>query len=90
MLWSLAKSIAGIGRAALFVSLCQAQSVRKCADSRDILIGTAVRPQVFSERAYAYTLAREFNVVEAEDAMIVVGAPARRANIRLYAGRPGG
>lgn len=36
---------------------------------RHMLIGTAVRPSLFSERAYSQTLAREFNMVEAEDAM---------------------
>ena len=34
-----------------------------------VLIGTAVRPSQLSESAYASTLAREFNMVEAEDAM---------------------
>jgi endo-1,4-beta-xylanase len=34
-----------------------------------VLIGTAVRPSQLSEQAYASTLAREFNMVEAEDAM---------------------
>jgi len=66
---SLVKSTLGICLAALFVSLCQAQSVRECAEGRGILIGAAVRPQLFSERAYSYTLAREFNLVEPEDAM---------------------
>ena len=66
---SLTKSTLGIGLAALFVSLCQAQSVRECAEGRGILIGTAVRPQFFSEHAYSYTLARGFNLVEPEDAM---------------------
>jgi endo-1,4-beta-xylanase len=34
-----------------------------------MLVGTAVRPSQLSEPAYASTLAREFNMVEAEDAM---------------------
>ena len=46
-----------------------AQSLRDCADARGILIGAAARPQLFSERLYAYTLARDFNLVEPEDAM---------------------
>jgi pectin methylesterase-like acyl-CoA thioesterase len=78
---SRAKSTLGIGLAALCVSLCPAQSVRECADSRGILIGTAVRPQLFSERAYPYTVARGFNLVEAEDAMKWWMAPARRGNL---------
>jgi len=44
-------------------------SLRQAADSAGILIGTAVRPSLFSETNYASTLAREFNMVEPEDAM---------------------
>jgi endo-1,4-beta-xylanase len=44
-------------------------SLRKEAESTGLLIGAAVRPFHFSEPAYASTLAREFNMVEAEDAM---------------------
>lgn len=33
------------------------------------MVGAAVRPEQLSERAYAETLAREYNMVEAEDAM---------------------
>ncbi len=45
------------------------QSLRQAADRAGILIGTAVRPSLFSETNYASTLAREFNMVEPEDAM---------------------
>lgn len=45
------------------------QSLRDAADSARVLIGTAVRPGLLSESAYAATLAREFNMVEPEDAM---------------------
>jgi len=34
-----------------------------------MLVSSAVRPPQLSEPAYASTLAREFNMVEAEDAM---------------------
>jgi endo-1,4-beta-xylanase len=34
-----------------------------------MLVGAAVRPSLFSEAAYSATLAREFNMVEPEDAM---------------------
>jgi endo-1,4-beta-xylanase len=51
------------------VSACLAQSLRQAADSTSILIGTAVRPSQLSEPNYASTLAREFNMIEAEDAM---------------------
>jgi len=50
-------------------SVCCAQSLRQEADSAGLLIGAAVRPSQLSEPAYASTLAREFNMVEAEDAM---------------------
>ena len=45
------------------------QTLRQAADRDGVLIGTAVRPTQLSEPAYASTLAREFNMVEAEDAM---------------------
>jgi endo-1,4-beta-xylanase len=48
---------------------CSAQSLRAYADKRGILIGTAVNPSLFSEEAYASTLAREFNMVEPENVM---------------------
>jgi endo-1,4-beta-xylanase len=51
------------------VSVCFAQSLRQAADRDGILIGTAVRPSQLSEATYASTLAREFNMIEAEDAM---------------------
>ncbi len=48
---------------------CAAQSLRKAADKAGVSIGTAVRSTQLSEPAYATTLAREFNMLEAEDAM---------------------
>jgi endo-1,4-beta-xylanase len=44
-------------------------TLRQAADRRHLLVGTAVRPSLFSEAAYSETLAREFNMVEPEDAM---------------------
>jgi len=44
-------------------------TLREAASSSGVLIGTAVRPSLFSEAAYAATLAREYNLVEPEDAM---------------------
>src|SRR5258708_38985770 len=44
-------------------------SLRAAADHAGILIGAAVRPEQLSEAAYASTLAREFNMVEPEDAI---------------------
>ena len=66
---NIARVLLAFGMASLFAPLCHAQPLRDCADSRGVLIGTAVRPQMFSERVYSYTLAREFNMVEPEDAM---------------------
>ncbi|MFZ0805814.1 MAG: endo-1,4-beta-xylanase [Candidatus Sulfotelmatobacter sp.] len=51
------------------VAAAPTQTLRQAADRAGILVGTAVRPSVFSEAAYSQTLAREFNMVEAEDAM---------------------
>jgi endo-1,4-beta-xylanase len=50
-------------------SACCAQSMRQEAENDAVLVGTAVRPSQLSEQSYASTLAREFNMVEAEDAM---------------------
>jgi endo-1,4-beta-xylanase len=44
-------------------------SLRREAERADLLLGAAVRPAQLSESAYASTLARQFNMVEAEDAM---------------------
>jgi hypothetical protein len=52
-----------------FVLLSPPQSPRQAADGAGVSIGTAVRPSLFSEAAYASTLARECNMVEPEDAM---------------------
>lgn len=53
----------------LLGSRCHAQSLRQGADAAHILIGTAVRPEQFSESLYSRTLAREFNLLEPENAM---------------------
>jgi endo-1,4-beta-xylanase len=44
-------------------------SLREAARNSGILIGAAARPAQLSELAYASTLAREFNMVEPEDAL---------------------
>lgn len=45
-------------------------TLRQAADHINLLVGAAVRPSLLlSEAAYSETLAREFNMVEAEDAM---------------------
>jgi endo-1,4-beta-xylanase len=52
-----------------FVLTSPAQNLRQAADHDGLLVSTAVRPSQLTEPAYASTLAREFNMVEAEDAM---------------------
>jgi endo-1,4-beta-xylanase len=45
------------------------QTLRESTQGSRILIGAAVRPSQLSEALYASTLAREFNMVEPEDAL---------------------
>jgi len=45
------------------------QPLRQAADRAGVLVGTAVRPSLFSEAAYSETPAREFNLIEPEDAL---------------------
>ena len=45
------------------------QSLREAAQVSGLLIGTAVRPTALSEPPYASTLAREFSMLEPEDAL---------------------
>lgn len=44
-------------------------ALRAAAEHAGLLVGTVVRPSLLSEAAYSATLAREFNMVEPEDAM---------------------
>jgi endo-1,4-beta-xylanase len=44
-------------------------TLRQAADRAGVLVGSAVRPSLFSEAAYSETLAREFNMLEPEDVM---------------------
>ncbi|MGO8795635.1 MAG: endo-1,4-beta-xylanase [Candidatus Sulfotelmatobacter sp.] len=55
--------------ALVLCSACFSQSLRKEADAAGVLMGAAVRPAQLAEPAYASTLAREYNMIEAEDAM---------------------
>lgn len=52
-----------------FTAICGAQNLREQAEHARVLIGAAVRPYLLSEKAYASTLSREFNMVEPEDAL---------------------
>jgi endo-1,4-beta-xylanase len=70
------RKITGAGLAIILVSsfVCDAaprhqQSLRETADRIGLLVGAAVDPRHFSEPEYADTLAREFNMVEPENAM---------------------
>jgi endo-1,4-beta-xylanase len=53
----------------LFLTATSPAPLRVAAEHAGLLVGTAVRPSLLSEAAYSATLAREFNMVEAEDAM---------------------
>jgi endo-1,4-beta-xylanase len=60
---------AAISLIVLILFASSPQTLREAANSCGILVSTAVRPSLLSEAAYSETLAREFNMVEAEDAM---------------------
>jgi endo-1,4-beta-xylanase len=67
-----AQVIRGLVRIAwltLLVGPASSQTLRETAERSGILVGAAVRPEQLSEIAYATTLAREFSMVEPEDAM---------------------
>jgi endo-1,4-beta-xylanase len=53
----------------LFASAEAPTTLRSASEQAHLLIGTAVRPSLFTEAPYSATLAREFNMVEPEDAM---------------------
>jgi GH35 family endo-1,4-beta-xylanase len=55
--------------ACAWVSAARGQSLREQATRAGMLIGTAVRADQLKEATYTEPLAREFNMVEAEDAM---------------------
>jgi GH35 family endo-1,4-beta-xylanase len=55
--------------ASTFALLGASQTLREAADHNGLLVTRAVRPAQLSEPACAPILAREFNIVEAEDAM---------------------
>jgi endo-1,4-beta-xylanase len=55
--------------AAAAAAATSAQTLREQADRAGVLVSAAVRPDQFSEIPYASTLAREFNMLEAENDM---------------------
>jgi endo-1,4-beta-xylanase len=56
---------------ALILTLAAAapMTLRQASDRVGLLMGAAIRPGLLTETAYSVTLAREFNMVGAEDAM---------------------
>lgn len=56
-------------QSALAAGVSEPASLRLAAQPSGFLIGTAVRPAQLFEPAYAATLAREFNMLEPEDAL---------------------
>ena len=50
-------------------AILPATSLRELADARGMLIGAAVNPALLADQAYADTLARDFNLVVAENVM---------------------
>ncbi|HEV2862151.1 MAG TPA: endo-1,4-beta-xylanase [Pyrinomonadaceae bacterium] len=48
---------------------CLSQTLREYADRAGVLVGAAAEPRLLSEREYAATLAREFNMLTAENAL---------------------
>ena len=59
--------------AALFMltagGTCLGQTLREYADRAGVLVGAAVEPRLFDEPEYASTLAREFNMLTAENVL---------------------
>lgn len=53
----------------IFSASWRGQTLRQAAERSGLLVSTAVRAQQLSEPAYASTLAREFSMLEPEDAM---------------------
>jgi endo-1,4-beta-xylanase len=49
--------------------VCSAQTLREAADETGMLIGAAINVKYLSESAYTSTVAREYNMVEAENEM---------------------
>lgn len=49
--------------------VCLGQTLREYAERAGVLVGAAVEPRLFDEPEYAATLAREYNMLSAENAM---------------------
>lgn len=55
--------------ALMLLAAASSKTLREASKMSGVLVGTAVRPSLLSEAAYSETLAREFSMVEPEDAM---------------------
>src|SRR4051794_7413517 len=64
----------------------RAQTLRERADASGVLIGTAVAPYLFGEAPYTETIAREFNMIEPENAMKWGAIRPRRETFNFTAG----
>jgi len=65
-------TLSGVGVLVLLFAggaVCAAQTLREHADRAGLLVGAAVEPRYFSEPEYAATLAREFNMLTAENVL---------------------
>jgi len=70
MRWrAIVPALAAAGFCLGFGAAAPEPSLREAAQASGLLIGAAVRPAQLSEAAYASTLAREFNLLEPEDAL---------------------
>ena len=65
---------------------CLSQTLREYADRAGVLVGAAVEPRLLSEKKYAATLARELNMLTAEN---VLKWGAIRPNRAAFNFRPG-
>src|ERR671921_1556315 len=67
----LKKTLCGAALVMLFTTggACLGQTLREYADRAGVLVGAAVEPRLLEEPEYAATLAREFNMLTAENAL---------------------
>jgi endo-1,4-beta-xylanase len=70
MMRRVASYVSGLAAIAALLTASDApDTLRQAADRINLLVGTAVRPSLLSQPDYSETLAREFNMIEPEDAM---------------------
>jgi endo-1,4-beta-xylanase len=69
---SLKRSLRGLAACVVLCAAggaCAGQTLRRYAERAGVLVGAAVEPRLFAEPEYAATLAREYNLLSAENAM---------------------